>query len=249
MENESKMISARNVIATIKGSEKPDEKIIIGGHLDSWDLSDGAIDNGIGVYAIMDIARAFVVQKVIPKRTIEFAFWMGEEQGLNGSHAYVEKCLEDGSIDNIKYYINLDMSGNPSGFNLQGRPEMEQVILEIGKKIQEIDSTFKNEQKSKVSLHSDNVSFALEGIPVLHIIGNLDPIVYKYYHSNKDDFSLVNKEHMVYTSSVLGVFLNELSSLTEIPAKHYSSEETKNYYIEAGLKEKMMIGNEWKWEN
>src|SRR5690606_20189931 len=113
MTNHSDLIKARNVIATIKGRELPDEKIIIGGHLDSWDLATGAIDNGIGSFAILDIARAFKANKLQPKRTIQFVMFMGEEQGLLGSTHMVSEAVKDGSIDNIKYMFNIDMGGNP----------------------------------------------------------------------------------------------------------------------------------------
>jgi len=248
MSNYSGLVKARNVIGKITGGELPDEEIIIGGHLDSWDLSDGAIDNGIGIYAILDIARAFNNLKLQPKRTVKFAFWMGEEQGLLGSNAFLEDAIESGNADRIKYYINVDMTGNPSGFNIQGREEMAQTFASIGKAIHEIDTTFANDQKSEPSLHSDNQTFALEGFPTLHIIGNLDDIVYKYYHSNKDNFDLVNKEHMRNTSRILAMTLYELADQDAIEAKRLTSEEIKEFYTKAGLKEKLVLGNEWRWD-
>ena len=87
MTNKSRKIRARNVVATLTGSDYPNEKIIIGGHLDSWDLATGAIDNGIGSFSVLDIARTFKALKLKPKRTIEFVMFMGEEQGLLGSKA------------------------------------------------------------------------------------------------------------------------------------------------------------------
>ncbi|MCY7359405.1 MAG: M28 family peptidase, partial [Rudanella sp.] len=87
MTNTSRKIKARNVVATIRGTEFPNEKIVIGGHLDSWDLATGAIDNGIGSFSVLDIARTFRKLKLKPRRTIEFVMFMGEEQGLLGSRA------------------------------------------------------------------------------------------------------------------------------------------------------------------
>ena len=91
MTNHSNLIKARNVIATIKGKKLPQEKIVVGGHLDSWDLATGAIDNGIGSFSILDIARTFQALDLKPKRTIEFVMFMGEEEGLLGSKAMIEK--------------------------------------------------------------------------------------------------------------------------------------------------------------
>jgi Zn-dependent M28 family amino/carboxypeptidase len=89
MTNFSGMIKARNVIATIKGKTMPNEKVVVGGHLDSWDLATGAIDNGIGSFSVLDMARTFKVLNLQPERTVEFVMFMGEEEGLLGSKAYV----------------------------------------------------------------------------------------------------------------------------------------------------------------
>ncbi|MEM7310142.1 MAG: M20/M25/M40 family metallo-hydrolase [Planctomycetota bacterium] len=79
-----------NVIADLRGSELPDEYVLIGGHLDSWDGARGAQDNGTGVATTMEAARLLVAAGARPKRTIRFVLWTGEEQGLLGSSAYVE---------------------------------------------------------------------------------------------------------------------------------------------------------------
>ena len=84
MTNFSRKIKARNVIATLPGAKLATEKIVLGGHLDSWDLATGAIDNGIGSFSVLDIARTFKALKLKPRRTIEFVLFMGEEQGLLG---------------------------------------------------------------------------------------------------------------------------------------------------------------------
>ena len=85
-----KPMDVYNTVAEIRGSEKPDEVVIIGGHLDSWDLGTGATDNGAGAMAVLAAARALQKLGVQPKRTIRFVMFTGEEQGLNGSRAYVK---------------------------------------------------------------------------------------------------------------------------------------------------------------
>jgi len=78
-----------NVSAEIRGSERPDEMVIVGGHLDAWDGGSGATDNAAGVASVMDAARILAASGVAPRRTIRFVLWSGEEQGLLGSTAYV----------------------------------------------------------------------------------------------------------------------------------------------------------------
>jgi carboxypeptidase Q len=87
-------IKLYNVIADIPGSEKPDEYVIVGGHIDSWDGATGATDNGTGVATTLEAARLLKKAGVQPKRTIRFMLWSGEEQGLLGSAAYVKAHKE-----------------------------------------------------------------------------------------------------------------------------------------------------------
>ena len=80
-----------NVIADIVGTEFPDEYVIIGGHIDSWDGATGTSDNGMGTATTIEAARILSEAGIKPRRTIRFMLWSGEEQGLLGSKAWV--CL------------------------------------------------------------------------------------------------------------------------------------------------------------
>ena len=84
MTNFSGLIKARNVIATLKGNDLPAEKIVVGGHLDSWDLATGAIDNGIGSFAVMDMARTIKKLKLKTKRTHRVCFVHGRGARFTG---------------------------------------------------------------------------------------------------------------------------------------------------------------------
>ena len=248
MSNHSGKIKARNVVATLKGSELPDEEIILCGHLDSWDLATGAIDNGIGSFTVLEIARVFEKLKLKPRRTIRFVTFMGEEQGLLGSKALVKEMMADGSINKLRYVINLDMAGNTQGFNASGRPEMEAFTKKVMSEMKAVDSSFKASYSSSAGLHSDHQPFLEQGIPIMEPEGHLDAGVYKFYHSNKDDFSLVNPEHMSRCATFTGMMVYAIADAKEIPAKRLSDEETKIFFIKAKLKEELILGGEWRWE-
>ncbi|MCE7865025.1 MAG: M20/M25/M40 family metallo-hydrolase [Bacteroidetes bacterium CHB5] len=248
MTNRSDLIKARNVIATLKGSELPDEKIIIGGHLDSWDLATGAIDNGIGSFAILDIARAFKANKLQPRRTIQFVMFMGEEQGLLGSTHMVEEAVKNGSIENIKYMFNIDMGGNPIGVNAGGKLSDTTFFKTIGEEIAAIDTLYKNRFSNRSGLHSDHQPFMLEGVPILSVIGNLDRSIYRCYHADCDDFSLVNKNHITNTARFGTMILFALANAETLPAVKMDSETTKQFMIDNNLEEPLRIAGEWKWE-
>ncbi len=248
MTNHSDVIKARNVVATLKGSELPEEKIIIGGHLDSWDLATGAIDNGIGSFAVLDIARAFQANKLKPKRTIQFVMFMGEEQGLLGSTYMVEEAVKDGSIENIKYMFNIDMGGNPIGVNAGGKLNDTTFFKSIGTDIMAIDTIYKNKFSNRSGLHSDHQPFMLEGVPILSVTSNLDRSIYGCYHSDCDDFNLVNENHIRNTARFGTMILYALANADKLPADKMDSETTKQFMIDNGLEEPLRIAGEWKWK-
>jgi carboxypeptidase Q len=250
MQNFSRPIKARNVIATLQGDANKyrKEKIIIGGHLDSWDLATGAMDNGIGSFTIMDIARVFKALNLKPKRTIEFVLFMGEEQGLLGSRAMVKKYKEDGKIDQIALMMNLDMVNNAKGFNAFGRPEMKQFFEEIGAKIKQVDSTFTNTNPSGAGLHSDHQPFMLEGVPVCSPSGSFPIKAYNCYHANCDKFDLIDKKQISNNVRFTAMMLYALANADNLPAKHTTDLETKEYLIKQNLKKELIIGKDWRWE-
>jgi hypothetical protein len=248
MTNKSDVIKARNVVATLPGTTIPEEEIILGGHLDSWDLATGAIDNGIGSFAVLDIARAFKANNLHPKRTVKFVMFMGEEQGLLGSKFLVEQAIKNNTIDNIKYMMNLDMSGNPIGMNAGGKLEDEKFFMDLGAAIQQQDTIYQNTFSNKSGLHSDHQPFMLEGVPILSVNSNLDRSIYGCYHSDCDNFNLVNKAHMTNTARFGTMMLYSLANADKLPATKMDSETTKEFMIKNNLKEKLIIGNDWKWE-
>jgi carboxypeptidase Q len=247
MRNSSNVIKARNVIATLKGSDLSREKIVIGGHLDSWDLATGAIDNGIGSFTVLEIARVFQALNLKPKRTIEFVMFMGEEQGLLGSKAMIDRMVKNRSINRVRYMINLDMAGNPIGFNAYGREEMIPFLTDIGSKIRAIDTVFQNKITSGAGLHSDHQGFMLEGIPVAAPVSNLDRSVYQCYHADCDNFKLVNKTHLDNSARFTAMLLYALANADQIPAKKLRADETRDFLVKQGLKEPLMIAGDWRW--
>jgi carboxypeptidase Q len=248
MTNISGPIKARNVIATLKGSSIPDEKIVIGGHLDSWDLATGAIDNGIGSFSVLDIARSFKANKLAPRRTVQFVMFMGEEQGMLGSRYMVQQAIKDGSINCVKYMMNLDMSGNPIGINAGGKLSDTAFFKMVGEEIGKIDTAFSNKFEKRLGLHSDHQPFMLEGVPILEVVSNLDRSIYGCYHADCDDFKLVNEQHIKNTVRFGTMILYAVADADKLPAEKMDSETTKQLMIDNNLKEPLIIWKDWKWE-
>jgi hypothetical protein len=248
MTNVSRKIRARNVVATLKGSKYPEEKIIVGGHLDSWDLATGAIDNGIGSFAIMDIARTFKALKLKPKRTVEFVLFMGEEQGLLGSRAMVENLKKTGEIDHVRYMMNLDMTNDPTGLNAFGRSDMISFLTTVGETMQQVEPTFANQMQNQAGLHSDHQPFMLEGVPVVGMNGHLPREVLDCYHANCDRMNLVDAEQLKNTVRYSAMLLYALADADDIPTKRQTDSQTRDYLVAQGLRTSLQIANEWRWK-
>jgi len=248
MTNFSGFIKARNVVATFKGAELPKDKIVVGGHLDSWDLATGAIDNGIGAFAIMDMARTFKKLNLKTKRTVEFVLFMGEEQGLLGSKAYIEQAKKDKSLNQVKFMLNYDMTNDPKGFSTS-RGEMKELFTAWGDDIVKIDTGFKNLFNAGAGLHSDHQPFMLEGIPTGGGFGgklpnNSGP----FYHSDGDSFNLVDEQELKNTVRYSAMLTYALANTPKIPVSVQGEEELKTFLESQNLKEPLSIAGEWRWK-
>lgn len=249
MTNFSGLIKARNVIATLKGSSLAKEKIVVGGHLDSWDLATGAIDNGIGSFSVLDMARTFSALHLHPKRSIEFVMFMGEEQGLLGSKAYVENSLKDGSANQIRYMLNYDMTNDPKGYS-SSTPDSKELFQSIGSIAAAIDTTFKNTFASGAGLHSDHQPFMLQGIATGGAAGGKLPNNSGgCYHADCDAFNLVDEQGMKNTVRFNAMLIYGLADSREIPSRRLSDIETRDFLIKNNLKEPLEIAGEWRWNN
>jgi hypothetical protein len=247
MTNFSGLIKARNVIATLKGVSLPKEKIVVGGHLDSWDLATGAIDNGIGSFAVIDMARSFKALKLKTRRTIEFVMFMGEEQGLLGSKNYVKEAVAKKEMDNLRFMLNYDMTNDVKGFSTS-RTEMKDLFTNWGSSIVKIDTGFKNVFSAGAGLHSDHQPFMLEGIPTGGGAGGRLPNNSgQFYHSDGDSFKLVDEQQLKNTVRYSAMLTYALANTPVIPVVRQSEENLKAFLIENNLELPLKIAGEWRW--
>lgn len=248
MNNNSDLVQANNVIAEIKGSKYPEDVIIVGGHLDSWDLATGATDNGLGSFSILDMARAMQAMPFRPERTVRFVLFMGEEQGLLGSRALVEHYRKTGELSRVRCMVNLDMSGNPQGFGIGGPAGWGELIGEQCRTIRKVDSlAFEGKVSERVWLHSDHQPFLLAGIPVLYPLSDLGKDIYGCYHSSCDDIHLVEPQAMVNNVRFTGMLLYGLANSPSLPP-HFNEAELRERLISEGLEQPLRIGGDWPWE-
>jgi hypothetical protein len=178
-----------NTVAEIKGKEKPNEYIILSSHLDSWDASSGATDNGSGTILMMETMRILKKFYPNPKRTIISGHWGSEEQGLNGSRAYVEDHPE--IIKNLQASFNQDNgTGRVVNIGGQGFAKAEEFITRW---LSKVPDTIKNQIKTQFpgfpgSGGSDYASFVAAGAPGFGLSSlNWDYFAYTW-HTNRDTY-------------------------------------------------------------
>jgi hypothetical protein len=182
-----------NTVAEIRGTDKADEVIMLGGHLDSWHAATGATDNAIGCAIMMEAARILKTLGVQPRRTIRVALWSGEEQGLLGSLAYVKEHFGSFEAPKPGYekfggYFNIDSgTGRVRGAGVFGPPEMRE-ILEPFKSDGVVGAVT---TRSRRLGGSDHTSFNEAGLPGIGM--GQDPIEYgtHTWHTNLDTYERI----------------------------------------------------------
>jgi hypothetical protein len=186
-----------NTVAEIPGTDKADEVIMLGGHLDSWHAATGATDNAIGCAIMMEAARILKTLGVKPRRTIRVALWSGEEEGLLGSQAYVKEHF--GAFENPKPgyekfggYFNIDSgTGRVRGAGVFGPPEGANIMREILAPFKDDGVVGATASRSRNLGGSDNTSFNQAGLPGIGM--GQDPIEYNSHtwHTNLDTYERI----------------------------------------------------------
>jgi carboxypeptidase Q len=172
-----------NVIGEIRGGTRAEEIVVIGAHLDSWDLGSGALDNGANVAMVIDVARQIRRLGLRPARTIRFALWNGEEQNLNGSYGYTLAHAPE--LDRHVMASSYDIgTGRITGFFTGGRGDMIPV-LERGLAPVEGLGPFSHVNVPIVG--TDNYDFMMAGVP--NLVANQESANYgPNYHARSDEF-------------------------------------------------------------
>ena len=156
-------LAVNNTVGEIKGSEKPDEFVVVGAHLDSWDLAQGAMDNGTGSVTVLEAARLLVKSGVKPKRTIRFVLFTGEEQGLHGSKAYVDRH-KDELEKTSACFVHDTGTGKIIGIDARHRPVLKPILEKELASLKDLGVT--NFESAFIS-GSDHASFDRQGVPGL----------------------------------------------------------------------------------
>jgi Zn-dependent M28 family amino/carboxypeptidase len=184
-------ILAANVVAELRGSEKPDEFVILGAHLDSWDLGTGALDNGCNAALVVDALRAIKASGARPKRSIRFILFSGEEEGMVGSHAYAVSHRNE--LDKAAGVVVFDAGiGRVTGFSVGGRKDVVNSVTPLVANLKQFDAA---SLTTDAEWGTDNLDFLLEGVPTL--VANQEEGNYLInYHAMSDTFDKVDLQQL-----------------------------------------------------
>jgi Zn-dependent M28 family amino/carboxypeptidase len=230
---------AKNVIAEISGSEKPEEIVLLGAHLDSWELGTGANDNGVNAALVIDVLRGIKELGLKPKRTIRFALFNAEELGMWGSAEYVRAHAKE--LGSIAAVVIFDAgSGRTTGFFLNGREDLRKPadaalaavrgLTDAPHTLEGIDGT-------------DNFDFLLSGVP--NFVANQDFAPYlPDYHAESDTFDMVDAREARANAAIASALVWGLAN-ADARAPRQTRAEVDKLLKDTKLDEQMKAMGQW----
>jgi carboxypeptidase Q len=202
-------VTSYNVIGEVRGSERPDEIVLVGGHLDSWDLGTGALDNATGVAASMQVGFLVKLLKLKPKRTIRIVAFMNEENGSVGSRVYAEE--EKNNIGKHFAAIESDLGAtHPLGFNFSGKADALPFFAPLSNIL--ADQGAAGVQPQAGAIGADTAPLNRAGVP------SFSPwfdqrTYFNYHHTAADTFDKVDPKALSELGSILAVLAYGLANL------------------------------------
>jgi carboxypeptidase Q len=229
-----------NTVAEIPGTDLKDEIVMAGAHLDSWQAGTGATDNGTGSAAVMEASRIISALHLRPRRTIRFALWTGEEEGLLGSRAYVKShfgymqepprsaaddaatepatrptgvLVKGPEYETLSVYFNIDTgTGKIRGVSAQSNPKAAVILRQF-------IAPFNDLGAATVTLgnmaSTDHVSFDTVGLPAFSFVQDAIEYGTRTHHSNEDVYDRIQPEDIKQAATVLAAFLWQAANMEE----------------------------------
>src|SRR6202521_815876 len=203
-----KPVEVYNTVAEIRGSEKPDEVVMLGAHLDSWDLGTGSTDNGTGSMAVLEAARALAKLNLKPKRTLRFVLFTGEEEGLVGSAKYVDAHKDE--LEKISAVLVHDTgTGRVLTLGLHDNYQDREIVDQVLAPLKELKLL---EPSMRRTFGTDHASFDDVGVPGFFVVQ--DGAEYSQtHHSQSDTFDKVWKDELNQGAQVLAAWAYNTAQL------------------------------------
>ncbi len=214
-------VESANVMGEIRGRENPEQVLVVGAHLDSWDLSEGTTDNGTGSASVLGAAEAIMRSGMRPRRTIRFVLFTGEEQGLDGSFAYMKQHQSE--MANHLGDLVLDNGQGPvKEFQLGGR---EDLVASFQPFAHSLSSIRNISVSDKVEEGTDTLPFSMAGLPGINM--DQDSPDYKYtHHSPADALEAVNPDVLAQNATLMALAAYWIADRPDRFASPWPAEKT-----------------------
>ena len=214
-------VESANAVGEIRGREHPEEILVVGAHLDSWDLAEGTTDNGTGSVSVLGAAEAIVRSGQRPRRTIRFVLFNGEEQGLLGSYAYVKQ--HEAEMPNHLGDLVLDEGQGPvKEFQLGGRDDLVAAFQPFADSLVSIRTV---KVSDKIEFGTDTGPFIIAGLPGINM--NQDSPEYKYtHHSAADALEAVKPDVLAQDATLMAITAYWIADRAERLAKPWPAKKT-----------------------
>ena len=233
-------LTVENLIATLPGHS--DQKILLGAHFDSWDLGQGAMDNGLGIAQLLDTARLLQAHSPTNEHTVEIVFFNAEEWGLWGSRDYVHRH----DLANVRAMVNLDMVGRPIALNAMGFDELVPSLSAFARGLG--SWAMAPDTANKTWLGSDHHPFILNGVPSITFNAPIGEEQVRYYHDFADTFDKIDTEMLSRASAIVALLILELANDADTALRHYNRAETAELFRTAGLEARMRKMGQWPFD-
>ena len=233
-------VEAANVVGEIRGRENPEQVLVVGAHLDSWDLSEGATDNGTGSASVLGSAEAIARSGLRPRRTIRFVLFTGEEQGLDGSFAYMKQ--HQAEMGNHLGDVVLDNGQGPvKEFQLGGRDDL---VVSFRPFAQSLSAIREIPVTDKVENGTDTLPFSMGGLPGINM--DQDSPEYKYtHHSSADALEAVKPEVLAQNATLMALTAYWIADRLERFAAPWPAEKTAKMLRKQGQYEMLNAFHIW----
>ncbi len=233
-----------NVVGEIRGRERPNEFVVLGAHLDSWELGTGALDNGCNAALVVDALRAIQASGARPTRSIRFILFSGEEQGLLGSRAYAQQHRAE--LGRAIAVVIFDSGiGEVTGFSLGGRKDLVAATQPLLEPLRHWGAA---ELTTDAFIGTDNFDFLLEGVPTLVANQKEDNYLINY-HAQSDTFDKLDLERLRQHVALAAVATFSIADAPERIAPRQSRAEVEQLLRDSGLEQQMKTFNIWPdWE-
>ena len=234
-----------NVVAEIKGSEKPDEFVVLGAHLDSWELGTGALDNGCNSALVIDALRAIKASGLKPRRSIRFILFSGEEEGLIGSRAYA--VAHRNELDKAAGVVIFDSgTGKTTGFSTGGRKDVIPAAQLMLAPLAQFGLT---KAEATAESGTDHFDFMLEGVPTF--VADQDEANYmENYHATTDTFDKVDFPQLKKHVAEAAVFTFALANSADRIGPRLNREQIEQTLHETHIDQELKDMDMWdEWAN